>query len=161
MAHSSRVAEIETLLHDHGSRWTKVIQRPHKLPIVVVENPPLLRTLGLIPLSNQGVNEQATQVSLWEMGSSSNSKTSAPHAENSGAIPGESTHTVPWSNGNGAWLTPKRRRFDSVRDYFHLPIPKPGQIPFAGLLAIETLAPVADVFTSSLIGKSRPHMAGR
>lgn len=51
-------------------------------------------------------------------GSWSNRKTSAPHAENPGATPGESTQTVPWSNGDDAWPTPKRRRFDSVRDYW-------------------------------------------
>jgi hypothetical protein len=28
--------------------------------------------------------------------------------------------TVPWSNGNDAWPTPKRRRFSSVRDYLRV-----------------------------------------
>jgi hypothetical protein len=28
--------------------------------------------------------------------------------------------TVPWSSGNDSWLTSRKRRFDSVRDYFFL-----------------------------------------
>ena len=53
-------------------------------------------------------------------GSWSNRKTSAPHAGNPGATPGESTarRIVPWSNGKDAWLTSRKRWFNSVRDYF-------------------------------------------
>ena len=36
-----------------------------------------------------------------------------------GATPGDSTemNTVPWSNGNDTWSTPRKRWFDSIRDH--------------------------------------------
>ena len=37
---------------------------------------------------------------------------------------GPLTNIVPWSNGYDAWLTSRKRWFDSIRDYFSDAMPR-------------------------------------
>ena len=51
-----------------------------------------------------------------QMGSLSNRKM-PPYSNYSGRV-GPVHNTVPWSNGNDAWFTYRKRWFNSIRDYF-------------------------------------------
>src|SRR6476620_2681781 len=55
-------------------------------------------------------------------GSSSNRKTPVLQTGDSGAIPGGSTfhsNTIPWSSGDDAWFTSKKRWFKSIRGHLY------------------------------------------
>ena len=41
------------------------------------------------------------------------------YLDRAGASPGESTfNLIPWSSGNDSWFTPRKRWFESIRDYW-------------------------------------------
>ncbi len=84
------------------------VNRPDEEPVLKTGGPDEIGIVGSSPTASA------------ETGSWSNRKTPAPHAGDSGAIPDGSTFqndTIPWSSGDDAWFTSKKRWFKSIRDH--------------------------------------------